>query len=167
MKPGQSRRSTRRQCPEEAVMEESNLKINNCNLIKILSFHQKLLNFFPKDRQTDTYPSIYRRVKFLYAFFDTFHFTTFALLTLFVKEQNTLVYLSSVTYANKIFFIVLTPLSMFLIFFRNWCWWQHTILSSEKGGFLYQSVYCSYWAHNSIALICKLQRLNNVAYKSV
>jgi hypothetical protein len=56
---------------------------------KILSFLQKLFNFLIRtDTQTHDLPSIYGQVKFFMPFFDTFHFTTFASLTPFVKDKQ-------------------------------------------------------------------------------
>jgi hypothetical protein len=69
------------------------------NFINILSFHQKLFNFLIRtdrqtqtDRHTDTRTPIHIRAGeiFLCLFLIHFHFTTFALLTPFVKDKRRL-----------------------------------------------------------------------------
>ncbi len=62
------------------------------NVIKILSFHQKLFNFLmwtdtQIHRQTHALPSICKQVKFFNALFDPSHFTMFASLTPFMKDN--------------------------------------------------------------------------------
>jgi hypothetical protein len=64
----------------------------NKNFIKILSFHQKSFNYLNRkdtqtNRQTHDLPSTYGWVKSFMPFFDTFHFTMFASLTPFVKDE--------------------------------------------------------------------------------
>ncbi len=79
----------------EASWSKTPAEKNTCKGLNwCWKFHQdpfipsKVIKLFLKDRQTERQIHTLRQVKFCNALFDTFDFTTFALLIQFVKDTN-------------------------------------------------------------------------------